>query len=245
MKKVLSTSTLIALMAVWLACSTGVVLIIGLVAAGPNTRAVILMGSGLVVVWVGLGGTVMRVFREPVSNFVRSVPVDWRLKFVLFATLLALAEEAVTTTMTNLAPVFGVPLGAAYITASANYLDVVCLHSVVVFIPMFVAWARVLSRCDFSPNTVFLLFGLTGTLAEAMYGGAQAFVEFGMWFFVYGLMIYLPAYSVPSDRGARSPRWWHYPLAVLLPFVLAIPVAIVVSTLHPVDVHFPPIPPDS
>lgn len=58
-------------------------------------------------------------------------------------------------------------IGKAYITASANYLEVVCFHSVVMFIPLFIAWACILSRYQFRPFAVFLLFGLTGTLAEA------------------------------------------------------------------------------
>jgi hypothetical protein len=40
-------------------------------------------------------------------------------------------------------------------------------------------------------------------------------------------MVYLPACTVPGDRPAKPPRWWHYPLAVVLPFpfvVLAAPV---------------------
>jgi hypothetical protein len=106
------------------------------------------------------------------------------------------------------------PVGAAYITASADYPDAVCLHSVVGFVPMFVAWALMLRRVDFSPNAVFLLFDLTGTLAEAGFGG-------------------------------RSPRWWHFPLAVVLPFAFTIPVAAVIGLLHPVRLHFPPIAPGS
>jgi hypothetical protein len=76
----------------------------------PNSRTVILMGLGLVILWIVLGGTLMRIFRNPLRDRVR---LDWRVKFVLFATLLALLEEAVTMAMTNLAPLFGVPLGAA------------------------------------------------------------------------------------------------------------------------------------
>ena len=116
----------------------------------------------------------------------------WRLKFVRLATLLALLEGAITVTMTNLAPLFGVLVGAAYITASANDLDVVALHSVVVFVPMFIAWAVLLSRWDFTPAQVVLLFGLTGTLAEVSFGGIQQFVQIAMWTFVYGLMVFLP-----------------------------------------------------
>ena len=41
---------------------------------------------------------------------------------------------------------------------------------------------------------------------------------------MYGLMVYLPACTVPEDRGAKPIRWWHYPLAVVLPLIAAVPV---------------------
>jgi hypothetical protein len=232
-------------LAAWLVLSTTFVAVVVSIGGGPNSRAVIGMGVGLVVLWIGLAGSLMYLARDRVRALVMRLRFDWRIRFVLMATLLALVEEAVTTAMTNLAPLFGVPIGAAYITASANYLDVVALHSVVVFVPMFMAWAVLLQRVQFRPEVVFLLFGLTGTLAEAGFGGTQAFAEIAMWVFVYGLMVYLPAYCIPPDRGARPPRGWHYPLAVLLPFVFAIPVAGVVGALHPIRIHFPPIAPGS
>lgn len=203
------------------------------------------MGAGLVFLWVLLGGTAMRLFRDPIRTVVQSIRIDGRILFVLLATILALVEEAITTTMTNLAPVFGVPFGAAFITASGNYLDVVCLHSVVVFIPMFVGWAFLLQRYDFSPNAVFLLFGLTGLTAETAFGGPQALAEFGLWIFVYGLMVYLPAYTLPARRGVRRPPWWMYGVAVFLPIFFAIPVAAAVGIAHPIRIHFPPISPNT
>jgi len=45
------------------------------------------------------------------------------MKFILMATVLALIEEATTTTMTNLARLFGVKVVQACITASTNYLE--------------------------------------------------------------------------------------------------------------------------
>ncbi len=245
MLRIIRFRTLIVALAGWLALSTAVVLVVTLVGGGPNSRAVILMGTGLVVLWVGVCGSLMLLLRDRARALARAMPVDWRVTFVAMATLLALVEEAITTGMTNLAPFFGVPVGAAYITTSADYLDVVCLHSVAVFVPMFAAWAAMLRRVDFSPNAVFLLFGLTGTLAEAGFGGAKAFAEIGMWIFVYGLMVYLPAYGIPDGRGSRPPRWWQYPLAVVLPFAFAIPMAAVIGALHPVRIHFPPIAPGS
>ena len=233
------------MLGIWLAISTSVVLLVALTAMGPNSRAVILMGAGLILLWVALGGSLMFTFRNRIREVVLGMRGDWRVKFVLFATLLALLEEAVTVTMTNLAPMFGVPVGAAYITASANYLDVVALHSAVVIIPMFIGWAFLLSRWIFSPAQVFLLFGLTGTLAEVSFGGIQQLAQIAMWTFVYGLMVFLPAYCTPAERGAKPVRWWHFPLAVVLPIVFSVPVAVVVGTLHPTPIHFPPITPNS
>lgn len=54
-----------------------------------------------------------------------------------------------TTKMTNMAPLFGVKMGEAHITASANYLDVALCHSVVVLVPTCIAWALLLRYYDF------------------------------------------------------------------------------------------------
>jgi len=245
MKRIPLEKILLVTMGFWLAISTTVLLYIAITGMGPNSRAVILMGSGLILFWVVFGGASMYLLRSRIRGFVQGFRVSWQLIFVLFATLLALLEETVTVTMTNLAPFLGVPVGAAYITASANYLDVVGLHSVVVFIPMFIAWAWILRLWDFSPAQVLLLFGLTGTLAEVSFGGIQQFAQIAMWTYVYGLMVFLPAYCVPAKRGAHPVLWWHFPLAVILPVIFSIPVAMLVGTLHPIPIHFPPIAPDS
>jgi hypothetical protein len=205
----------------------------------PRDRAVLLMAWGLILLWVVCGGLLTLRFRQRIREAVMRVPLGWRAKFVLLATVLALLEEAITTTMTNMAPVFGVKMGEAYITASANYLDVVLFHSVVVFVPMFVGWAVLLKRYAFPPRTVMLLFGLTGTLAETVAFGPQHVLEIGLWVFVYGLMVYLPAYCVPEQRGARRPGCRHYVLAVFAPILCAVPVAGIISLIHPVKVHFP------
>ena len=205
----------------------------------PVQRAVVGMAWGLIFLWIIVGSILARVYRDNIRRLVLRVPIGWKMKFVLFATVLALIEEAITTTMTNLAPVFGVEVGQAYITASTNYLDVVLGHSVIVFVPMFIAWAWLLSRYDFRPATVMLLFGLTGTLAEAGTFGLQHMTEVGLWVFVYGLMVYLPAYSVPAERSAKQLRLHHYVLAIFLPFLFVVPVAIAVGYFHPVKIHFP------
>jgi hypothetical protein len=232
----------IVLLAVWLVATTGLVTVATW--THPRQRAVLGMGWGLILLWVFCGGGLMFRFRGPIRSAWTRLPLDWRLGFVLLATCLALIEEAITTTMTNLAPLFGVRAGEAYITASANYLDVVSCHSVVVFIPMFFGWALLLWRYRFSPFAVFVLFGLTGTLAEMSFGSQHA-LEFGLWIFVYGLMVYLPAYCVPTVRPARAPRWWHYPLAVLVPFLfiplIPLPLLVAVLSPHHPRIHFPPI----
>ena len=231
----------ILLLAGWLALSVGLVYV--LTAGQPVLHAVVGMGAGLIVLWVFLCGGLMLWLRRPISFFVRRIPLAWPLKFVLFAIALAMLEEAVTTGMTNLAPLFGVQVGQAYITASADYLDVILHHSVIVFVPMFIAWAWLLSRWRFSPFQVFLLFGLTGLLAESLTFGTQHLSEFAMWIFVYGLMVYLPACSVPEARAAVQPRWYHFPIAVLLPFLFGIPLGLLLHFVFPnhPDLHFPPI----
>ena len=235
------SARLIGALGCWAAFTLLIVTILAGNSPKPAARAVALMGGILGVLWNVVGGLLQRRFRDPVSRRVQALPGGWRLKFVLFCTLLALAEEAITTGLTNLAPAFGVPYGQAYITASGNYLDVVCLHSVVVFVPMFACWAWLLARYDFHPNTVFVLFGLTGTFAEMSFAGPQALLNVGFWSYIYGLMIYLPAYSIPARQGLRPPRWWQYPLLVFFPVFWVIPVAGVVGTLHPIKIHFAPI----
>jgi len=235
---------------IWLIFNVGIMLLVAL-NGGPNTRAVMGMATSLVLIWVVGCGGLMVGFRRQIQTWIQSIPGRWQIKFVLFATLAALLEEAITTALTNLAPMFGVPIGSAYITASTNYLDVVCLHSVVVFIPMFVAWAFLLGRYDFQPVEVFVLFGVNGLIGEVMFGGFQALAQGGFWVFIYGLMVYLPASSLPSDRlyslgkAQARPRWFHYVLAAWLPIIFAIPVALIIGAIHPVRIHFPDIPPNS
>jgi hypothetical protein len=197
----------------------------------PVARAEVDMTWGLVLVWVAGAGSVTFVLRRRAKETFSSLPGDPRLKFFMLATGLSLTEEAVSTGMTNLAPEFGVKIGQAYITASANYLDVVLFHSVIVFLPMFVAWAFMLSRYAFDPKAVLLLYGVTGALAESISFGFQNFIGAGLWILVYGLMVYLPAFVVSPMAGARPPGARHYLVALLLPLVSAIPVALAILFL--------------
>ena len=191
-----------------------------------HEKANIKMAWGLILFWIILIGGLMYLNRDRIRDWVLAIPLPWWVKFPLFCTLLALVEEAVTVTMTNLAPLFGAEIGEAFITASANYLHTVLFHSVIVFIPMFLVWTVILHFYQLPPDHVFLLFGLTGSLAEMSMSPTN--ILGGFWFFVYGLMIYLPVYCLPSRKSSRSPAWWVYPLAVVAPLlspILLLPVA--------------------
>lgn len=217
----ITSSHLIKALAVYSCCVVSLIafLILTSEETDVHQKAIIKMALGLILFWIVIGGTLMVRFQEPISRGVRKIPLNWRVKFILFATALALLEEAVTVSMTNLAPVFGSEVGKAFITASANYLHTVLFHSVIVFIPMFVVWSFLLGRYDFHPKQVFLLYGLVGSLAEMSMQPSNIFG--GFWFFVYGLMVYLPACSLPPAevRGVQKPKLRHYAMAVVLPLV--------------------------
>ena len=212
-----------------------------------RTLGIARMATGLIVIWIWLCGGLMYLYRDRIRARVLALGLNWRLGFVLFCILLACLEEAVTVTMTNLAPLFGAEVGEAYITASTNYLDVILFHSVVVFIPYFIVLAWILGRWDFSPFAVFLSFGIVGTLAEAIFAGNPGVVTgFPMWAFVYGLMVWLPVYCLPRDRGARPVGWLGHmvlPFAIFglaMPLIVPIVYAITVVLGHP-GIHFDPV----
>lgn len=194
-----------------------------------NPKPVIKMALGLIIIWIILLGTLMYLLRNKISNVVKKIQLDWRIKFVIFAIILALIEEAIAVLMTNLAKFFGSQIGVAYITASSNFFHTVLFHSAIVFFGMFIAWSYLLSKYDFSPNAVFLIFGLTGTLAEASINPSSLFA--GFWFFVYGLMIYLPVYSLPK-RKTIKPTIKHYVVAIVLTIIVGISFKIMAELIR-------------
>jgi hypothetical protein len=215
---------LIKFLAVYSTVIVSFIAILVLGAGKPRERAIILMALGLIFLWVVCGGALTIRYRDRIRAAASRLPIGWQGRFFLMATGLAMLEEAITTTMSNLAPVFGSQIGVAYITASTNYFIVIAFSSVVVFVPEFAAWTYLLRRWSFTPNEVFLLYGFLGTTMEASLNPGAMYA--GFWFFIYGLMVYLPAYSLPADRGAQSPRLKHYVLAYFLPLACAIPVAV-------------------
>lgn len=209
----------------------------------PVSLAIMKMSWGLALVWILLCGTLLYKNRKIMRTWVQRIPLPWQVTFVLFATVLALTEEAITVSLTNMAPLFGAPLGEAYITASTNYFDVVLFHSVIVFIPLFVAWAILLSKYDFKPFAVFVLFGVTGIFAEISLGGPMQLFGFAQWIFVYGLMVYLPTYCLPARANLKPVYFYHYLLAIPTTFFMALPlllpiVFIISSVLAHPSIHF-------
>jgi len=197
---------------------------------------------GVNLLWItGIGCLSVR-FREHVAELVDHSSKWLGVKFFCFVTLMALVEEAVTTAMTNCAPLLGVEMGEVYITASGNYLDVVLFHSVVVFLPQFAMWGWLLKRYAFSPFAVFFLYGLTGFLNEALFSGPNP-LALAQWILVYGLLVYLPANLFKQVPDRRRVPWWLYPVAVVLPILASIPMValllLVIAPGHP-SIHFPP-----
>jgi hypothetical protein len=222
--------------------STGLVTIA--VWSEPVHRAVLLMAWGTILLWVFGFGTVSVILGRKVAGWITGWRLPWPVGFVAACTLLAMLEELVTTGMTNMATSFGVQIGKAYVTASTNYFDVILFHSVCLFVSFFVAWALMLRKISFAAWQVFLLFGITGTIAEASFG-PQHLMEFALWIPVYGLMVYVPALATEGKPGRAMPRWWHFPLSVFLPFpfIVLFPMAGLIRLFdlgHPA-VHFPPI----
>jgi hypothetical protein len=92
-------------------------------------RAIILMADGLILFWIVIGGALTPVLRKRLVPRLAAIPRDWRLRFVVLCTTMALVEEVITTSMTNLAPLLGTTPEEAHITDSTNYFVVVCYSS--------------------------------------------------------------------------------------------------------------------
>ena len=189
----------------------------------PQERAVAGMALAAFFIWVIFFGALMYRFRRQICNLILAIPLPWQFKFVVLATGLALLEEAVTVSLTNLAPLFGGTVGQSYITASTNYLDVVLFHSVIIFIPMFIAWAWALTRYRFSPVAVFFIWGITGWILEISFSGPGQLLSFAFWIFIYGTMIWLPAFCIPERREAKLPKTRHY----FIPFLAMLAAAVI------------------
>jgi len=209
----------------WLAIYTGILIpvitFLNLFSDDADARAKVLMGFLLVLFWCFGFGLLSYYKRDQFRQFFTAIRMPWQIKFIISVIALAMLEEIVTVSLSNAAPFLGSETGKAMITASTNYGEVVFLNSVwPVFVPWILAWTVLLTRYDFPPNHVFLLFGLLGSIAETHFGIGALIA--GFWFFVYGLMVYLPSYSLPPRKTVPL-RWWHYSYTLLLPFLFMYP----------------------
>ena len=202
-----------------------------------DSQGVAIMGMGLtlVTVWILIGGYLQR--RYLFSHYerltqVRSSPV---FTFAIMAIFLACIEELIAVIITNLAPLYGVTVGEAYITASTNYFDVITMHSVIVFAPMLFTLGVILRKYAIPPFRALIIFGLVGVCAEFSFAGPQAILAFPTWLFIYGLMVYVPAHIfVNTER--KKPFFLLYPL-----FIIAILASAITTVWIPIVSHHPKI----
>jgi hypothetical protein len=209
----------------------------------PTSKAIMLMGLSLFVVWVIIGGTLQRKYLKEYSAQL-TTPVESPVrKFILYAIALACTEELIAVFMTNLAPSFGVDVGEAYITASTNYFDVILFHSVIVFIPMLIMLGCILRKYAMSPFQAFILWGIVGVIAEITFAGPQVLISAPMWICIYGLMVYLPAHIFIETK--RIPLTGFYillfPIFILLILISASLTAWIPAILNHPSIHFPSI----
>ncbi len=117
-----------------------VLLALFLTLAGTENRLLAAMAKmlwGLDLLWIGGAGVISVLGRSKAPIWFQRVLLGAGLKVWLLATTLTLVEEAIAPWMTNGVPLFEVVMGEVYLTASANYFDVVYFHSVIVFMPQF------------------------------------------------------------------------------------------------------------
>jgi hypothetical protein len=200
--------------------------------ASGNDKAIIKMALLLNLIWcIGFGFITFK-FKDKIKSIFQNVKPNWnwKTKFFLFFLFLILFEEIITTILTNLAQVLGGEIGKSFITASTNYFEVIFFHSAIMFVPFIFIWTYLFSKYSFNPNQAFLLFGLLGTLSETLLS-PFALIS-GFWFFVYGLMIYLPAYTLPIRENLQTPDFKAYLIALILPFIVSIPMSLFVIWLR-------------
>jgi hypothetical protein len=62
-------------------------------------RAIFLMADGLILFWIVIGGSLTPVLRQRLVPRLAAIPLDWRVRFVLLCTAMALLEEVTATTV--------------------------------------------------------------------------------------------------------------------------------------------------
>src|SRR5512144_1006410 len=96
----------------WLLVAVGVysvllVSFLNLIVLNSNNvkdRAIFMMADGMILIWIIVGGSLTPLLRRRLVPYLTVIPIGWRLRFVVLSTIMALIEEVITTSMTNLAP---------------------------------------------------------------------------------------------------------------------------------------------
>ena len=197
----------------------------------PIVRATLGMVLGLNLIWTVFLGLLMWKYRVALRNkFHESLSSHLTITFIVLSTLMSMIEEAVTVGMTNTAsPIWGVSPNEAHITASTNYWVVISQHSVIVFIPLFITWGLALKKYNFHPVWVYVLFGLTGSVAEIFTFGQTPIIVL-QWINVYGLMVFLPSYLTYTEDRQKAPELM-YILMIFIPLLFTVISIIVVHIL--------------
>lgn len=212
----------------------GYLIIFSLVAlaTGPVERSAIVMQWGVFLSWVYiiaplLGRKGLPFLKQRLSRFT----LGPKRLFFVFALVFALTEEALAVLWNNSVPSFFGQAVEPVLTASTNYFEVILLHSVVVFLPLFLVWAYLLERGKYSPREAYLYFGITGVLAEYIFNpGVLALLAGGFWILIYGSMVYYPARFVfGKEEGGLHVSWRRAVVAVFLPLLASVPLAILID----------------
>ena len=212
----------------------GYLIVFSLVAltSGPVERSAIVMQWGIFLSWVYivaplLGRVGLPRFKQSLSKFT----LGPKRLFFIFATLFALTEEALAVLWNNVTPSFFGQTAGPVLTASTNYFEVILLHSVVVFLPLFLVWAYLLAHGRYSPREAYLYFGITGILAEYIFNPSiLALLAGGFWILIYGSMVYYPARFVfGKEEGRFHVTWRRALVAVFLPLLVSVPLAIIID----------------
>ena len=180
---------LIIWLGVWLVFSTSVLTF--LVRDNMLQLTAVKMLWCLIIFWVFVCGSLIYLFRNLFWKYYLKISWPFSIRFTVFATIFFLIEEFMAVSINNY--FYPVTKGVVMLTASTNYWEVVSQHSVVIFIPILIIFSLFIKFFKLNPQKSFLYFGIIGTLAEISIGGVMSLLEFAMWIFVYGLMVYLPS----------------------------------------------------
>ena len=186
-------------------------------------KAMVSMSTALLVLWVGVCGFIILKTREKIRKRFTS-PNFFVLKFFIFAILMCMIEELITTSLTNTAYLWGLSPYEVYITGSPNYIEVLTKHSLIAFLPQFLCWGIIVSKYDISAQNVLIIYGITGYLNELIaFGIGPNVMSLPFWILVYGLILYLPAYALKRKHGLKEPNIAHYILFIVVPIIVSIP----------------------